>query len=61
MKEGDVVYLKSGGPLMTVKEIKGTKVVCQWFVKNTILEMNVFEESMLKINEEEEPSGFSIG
>lgn len=31
-KEGDLVELKSGGPCMTVKEIKNKEdVVCRWF------------------------------
>lgn len=28
---GDVVMLKSGGPRMTVSEIKGEFATCQWF------------------------------
>jgi uncharacterized protein YodC (DUF2158 family) len=32
-KAGDVVQLKSGGPLMTVLEIDGNKVQCRWFDK----------------------------
>lgn len=30
-KIGDVVQLKSGGPLMTVFEIDGSSVHCRWF------------------------------
>ena len=28
---GNIVQLKSGGPLMTVVEVKGTDVTCLWF------------------------------
>jgi len=31
---GDVVQLKSGGPLMTVSELQGNIVHCRWFVGN---------------------------
>ena len=34
IKVGDVVQLKSGGPLMTVSEIISNKVKCEWFDKN---------------------------
>jgi len=30
-KTGDTVQLKSGGPIMTVKEQSGRDVYCQWF------------------------------
>lgn len=30
-KPGDVVRLKSGGPKMTVAEIREGRVLCQWF------------------------------
>ena len=30
---GDVVQLKSGGPLMTVSEIDGNVVHCRWFLQ----------------------------
>lgn len=31
LKVGDVVRLKSGGPKMTVEEVRPTSVVCIWF------------------------------
>ena len=33
IKEGDKVQLKSGGPEMTVSEIKGNEAHCLFFVK----------------------------
>lgn len=30
---GDVVQLKSGGPVMTVSEVDGTNIWCIWFDK----------------------------
>lgn len=32
MKVGDIVYLVSGGPSMTVNKVDGENVVTQWFV-----------------------------
>ena len=34
MQEGDVVKLKSGGPKMTIREIRGTSALCDWFLDN---------------------------
>ncbi len=34
MNKGDVVQLKSGGPVMTVEEVSGEGVFCTWFDKN---------------------------
>ncbi len=30
MKPGDIVNLKSGGPLMTVNSVKGHEIECVW-------------------------------
>lgn len=31
MQVGDTIYLKSGGPAMTVDEINGKVITCKWF------------------------------
>lgn len=47
-KEGDVVYLKSGGPAMTITEISdGDSVWCTWFCKNNELKGQSFIKSSL--------------
>jgi len=46
---GDVVKLKSGGPLMTVMEIdkKKQKVLCCWFNKDEKFDSTEFDKNML--------------
>jgi uncharacterized protein YodC (DUF2158 family) len=46
-KTGDVVQLKSGGPLMTVAEVNGDDVDCRWFVGNEE-KSSSFPSEMLK-------------
>ncbi len=31
LKIGDTVQLKSGGPIMTIRSIRGQEALCQWF------------------------------
>ena len=45
--KGDIVQLKSGGPLMTVVESNRFGVTCQWFV-NGQLGSARFEEDVLE-------------
>ncbi len=53
-KEGDSVTLKSGGPVMTISELKeNDRCVCRWFDKNTQFK-DIFNSSDLK--EYEEPN-----
>ncbi|MBL8649505.1 MAG: DUF2158 domain-containing protein [Sphingopyxis sp.] len=33
-KAGDIVQLKSGGPVMTVAHVSGDSVLCIWIEKN---------------------------
>jgi uncharacterized protein YodC (DUF2158 family) len=48
LKPGDVVKLKSGGPLMTVKKREGDgRVWCEWFDGNQP-EGRYFDEVVLK-------------
>lgn len=48
---GDVVHLKSGGPAMTVKELKadGSHVVCDWFGTTEELKTAVFRLDALTV------------
>lgn len=51
LEVGDTVYLRSGGPLMTVYDITNPElVVCQWFreCNNFILEKGGFPPKSLK-------------
>lgn len=34
LKVGDLVILKSGGPLMTIERIRGGEAQCIWFIGN---------------------------
>ncbi|MEQ6120992.1 DUF2158 domain-containing protein [Reichenbachiella sp. MALMAid0571] len=50
-KSGDVVYLKSGGPKMTVKNYEpegGNEVICTWFVDKKP-EERAFPEDLLEL------------
>lgn len=52
--EGDIVKLKSGGPNMSVREVKGSGklIVCQWFAGSN-LKQGHFNEETLEIVKEE--------
>ena len=53
---GDVVYLRSGGPAMTVdRDIKGmggsgTQVACLWFINGEIKEHILNKNTLTKYN-----------
>lgn len=58
IKIGDVVFLKSGGPNMTVEKIQDNDIAdCIWFDKDKNLQRNTFSLSILqkpkKVTEEE--------
>jgi len=48
-REGDVVKLKSGGPMMTVGSIGNQMVRCEWFDANKVPQKNDFEQTVLEI------------
>ena len=55
IKSGDCVVLKSGGPLMTVKNVKDTSndgagAVCIWFDDHSQPQQKVFSIVTLKRN-----------
>jgi uncharacterized protein YodC (DUF2158 family) len=58
-KPGDVVQLKSGGPLMTVTAIDHSGVVCTWFDKNNH-KTATFPASTLELYDENGAGGFGI-
>lgn len=47
-QEGDVVYLKSGGPAMTITELtEEDESFCEWFDKNLELQSGSFKNTTL--------------
>ncbi len=44
-KEADVVQLKSGGPRMTIYEVRDDEVICQWFNKENELQVGGFKKT----------------
>jgi uncharacterized protein YodC (DUF2158 family) len=53
---GDVVRLRSGGPVMTVRRMNHDGVMCEWFDDQNHVESRLFEGAML-IREEEYARG----
>lgn len=56
-KTGDVVYLKSGGPKMTIttyEPVDGVDVICTWFNNNELIEKS-FNQEVLKVYEVQAP------
>lgn len=59
MKVGDTVQLKSGGPIMTIKEIDGDKDAwCQWFAGKEVKESG-FPAASLKAANPDAGIGFA--
>lgn len=48
-KPGEVVVLKSGGPLMTVKFHEEYRVACTWFDSKGQLQVNEFGPEQLEL------------
>jgi uncharacterized protein YodC (DUF2158 family) len=42
LRLGDLVRVKSGGPMMTVRAIKGTEAICEWANSNGSLQSSPF-------------------
>ncbi|WP_199728308.1 YodC family protein [Achromobacter sp. K91] len=47
-QQGDVVQLKSGGPLMTVTSISGNDVSCTWFDEKNKVNTRSFPAAILE-------------
>jgi len=45
-KIGDVVQLKSGGPLMTINSVEESEYYCQWFVDNKMNDGSFHRDSL---------------
>lgn len=53
---GDIVYLKSGGPAMTVRWVNEGACLCEWFVNNQDLKGDKFlVTSLTKENPSKKP------
>lgn len=47
-QEGDVVQLNSGGPKMTVTEVRGSNYFCMWFTSDSKLQNAIFNVDTLR-------------
>lgn len=45
---GDLVMLKSGGPVMTVIQVDGSNVYCTWFDERNVIQRHVFVAGALE-------------
>ncbi|MFN3072311.1 YodC family protein [Acinetobacter sp. TY2] len=55
-EEGDIVYLKSGGPAITITEVgDGDSVWCTWFCKNNELQGQAFTKASLTRSKPDKP------
>jgi uncharacterized protein YodC (DUF2158 family) len=56
LQRGDVVQLKSGGPVMTINALQSEgSVVCQWFDSTGALKSGFFKAEQLRKAEPPEP------
>jgi uncharacterized protein YodC (DUF2158 family) len=60
MQPGDIVQLKSGGPLMTIQSVDHTGITCTWFDDKHNLKTAEFLASMLEPYDEESPGGWGV-
>jgi uncharacterized protein YodC (DUF2158 family) len=56
---GDVVILKSGGPSMTVSDVEGDEVICDWFDGKKRMR-DSFQASTLQIYNRPGPVAFQV-
>ena len=61
IKAGDRVMLKSGGPEMTVKEIKGDEAECTWFNDGKLSQESFSIASLIKCRKRGGPRVSTIG
>lgn len=56
IKVGEIVKLKSGGPVMTVaKKLSTTELSCVWFDSHGVYQSEIFEEETLVVTEINKP------
>ena len=48
LQSGDTVQLKSGGPVMTVKDVRGGELLCEWFDPQGKHQVQLFKPASLK-------------
>lgn len=46
MKVGDIVILKSGGEVMTVRSVRGDQIKCEWFENKKLREHEFLKEQL---------------
>ena len=51
-KPGDTVRLKSGGPLMTVTVVEGSRTWVTWFDKDQKLQSGIFDAASLEADDD---------
>jgi uncharacterized protein YodC (DUF2158 family) len=54
IKAGDMVKLKSGGPVMTASVVLDSKTICQWFDRKVMLHECAFTHDALDLEHEKE-------
>ncbi|NBB25675.1 DUF2158 domain-containing protein [Porphyrobacter sp. SLTP] len=49
IQAGDLVRLKSGGPIMTVGWMRDEKISCEWFDERNELKSSIFRYQQLEL------------